>query len=129
MAEIKMTRKELFEGLLKLDQVKANSVYVEKLKHEIEMCVKKSAGGSTKVDNTELKGIILAELGAISEPVSITDLMKKSEVIANYTYVSGKEEKHLTNQKISSVLTEMYKIDKTVVRTEKGKKVLFSVAE
>lgn len=129
-----MTRKEAFEKsieIVKQSNVENREEIVAKLEHEIELLEKKNSSNKptgVQLENEDIKNIIVEELTKIGKPVTISELMETSEVIANYVTVQGKK---LSNQKLSALLTQMSDADKgdcRVVRVEDKKKALFTVA-
>lgn len=126
MAEIKkVTKRENFGKVL--EYVKDNAELVAFINHEIELLDKKSASkGSSKTqkENIELKDVIYNELAKCEKPITVTDLMKGSEIITNYTLEDGRP---LSNQKVSAILKMLVDNDKTVVRTTDKKKTFFAV--
>lgn len=125
MAETKKgkTQKEMFEVIknLLLDNLEVVTFCDER----IEMLNKK-AGSKSKAnvaEDMELKEMLLAELSKIGKPVTITDLMSKSDVIMSITF--GKEQRPLSQQKI----TALFKTMPEIVRVMDKKKTYFSVKE
>lgn len=121
----KMTKKEYFAQIREI--VVDNEELVAFIDHEIELLTRKnsSKGASkTQVENESIKNMLVEELAKIGRPVTITELMNESEVVATHKTNEGK---NLTNQKISSLLNAMSKAQDRVVRTEDKKKVYFSL--
>jgi hypothetical protein len=87
------------------------------LDKRIEITQKKNANRGenakptkTQLENEDIKAVILSALSTIGKPTTIGDLVKSSAELSGYS-----------NQKISSLLTQLLKADK-VERTEvKGK--------
>jgi GDP-D-mannose dehydratase len=118
----KLTKKDHFNHLLKIEEVKTNPVLVAFIEHEIELLNKKNstATGEKKLTanqkaNEELKVVILGVLKAHEEPMTITEMMKADETLGG-----------LTNQKISAIIRQMIK-EETVERREDKKKAMFTV--
>lgn len=111
----KMTKKEYFA---KIKELLANeSDIVEFCDHEIELLAKKNASrGETKTqkENAILNGQILDILATLDEAKTITDLINETE-IGKITF--GKDNKAMSNQKLSRLLNDLAK-DNKVVRTE-----------
>lgn len=132
MAETKkLTKKVIYERIievLKGVDIEDKEVLINRLNTDIELLNKKntSTGGTSKtqVENAQIKNVLLAELAKIGTPVTISDLMSKSEVIANYTLENGK---HLSNQKINALFIQLLE-DKKIVNTKDKKKSYFTVA-
>ena len=113
----KMTRKELFTELLNLDEVKANAVWVEKLKAEIEAIDKKNANRKPTTKQTEnetIKEEILAVLTDL-EGKTVSEIMK----MCNYEFKS--------NQQCTALLRQL-RLEGKVTRTETKKGALYFLA-
>ena len=121
MANVKMTKKEMFTEILAL--VKNNKEMTEFIEHEIELLDKKKANGSKKAQankdaNLKLANELFVALKELDKPVTISEFQKES--------TSGVA--ILSNQKISSLLRTLI-ADGLVVRTEEKKKAYFSVVD
>ena len=97
---------------------------VEFINERIAITEKKNASGNgerkptkEQIANEGVKENIVAVLGAIGAPVTITDLQKNSAELAEFS-----------NQKISALLTQLVKGGK-VVRSEVKGKAHFALAE
>jgi hypothetical protein len=87
---------------------------------------RKAGVGKKAEANNTLTTIIIEELAKIGK-CTITDLLKKSEVLTNYVTEDGKS---LSNQKISALLKPLYGGDNpTIERTMEKKVVYFRVIE
>jgi hypothetical protein len=99
--------------------------------HEVELIDKKSASrkagtGKRAVENNNITTLVVEELAKLGS-VTITDLLKKSEVLANYVTEDGKS---LSNQKISALLKPLYGGDNpTIERLVDKKTVYFRVID
>jgi hypothetical protein len=105
----KMTKKETFEAMLKLDQVQANEQFVKTLKHEIELLGKRSsskAESNKKKENEGVKDVILVELGKVKK--ATVSALIGTEALSKYT-----------NQKISALLRQLIAEGKVEKTTEK----------
>ena len=119
----KITKKDNFKSIIEVLKANGRNDLVEVMEHEIELIDKKKASGKmtkTQTANEEIKSIILEELARIGEPITITDLIARSEEVA--------EKCGNSNQKVSALMTQL-KNTNQVVRTQDGKKALFSIAE
>lgn len=117
----KATKKEMFGELIELAQENERTDLVEFCEHEIDLLNKKaSASGQTKTqaENEKIKVIIAEELTRIARAVTISELIKESESLGQYS-----------NQKLSALLKQMVKNDKTVTKIIDKKKSLFTIAE
>ncbi len=128
MAEIKVTKKEKFGMVLALPAIQENEMLKAFIENEIELLNKKSARGSVSkkanAENEKVTETILAELAKMDSPVTITELMSKSEVIKGIVLENGKP---LSNQKIRSLLSTPIE-NKVVVSVKDKKSVKFSIA-
>ena len=127
MAETKkITKREVINELLKEDLIQDTPMYKEYLEHELELLDRKNAsakGNSSNEENEKIKEILIEELAKVGKPITITDLMNQSEVIKTTTF--GKENKPLSNQKISSILNRT--TDERIVKMPDKKKTYFTV--
>lgn len=124
MAETKkITKSQMFERIAEI--CAEHSDIVEFCNKERAMLAKKSTRENpVKVaDDKAIVELVLSELARIGEPVTVTDLMNSSEAIQDYRNF---ENKPLSNQKITNVLTELT-ADKKVVRVQDKRKAFFSV--
>ena len=130
----KITKKEFF-GMLEMVVESSNVANKEELKafvkREIELLNKKAESrkaGTTKKakENNAITELILAELEKIGK-TTITNLLKESQVLADYICEDGK---CLSNQRISALLKPLYVGENPVVeRTVEKKNVYFKVIE
>ena len=132
MEKLKLTKKENFENLLKIEEVRSNADLVEFINHEIDLLNKKSASrklGSTKSSqqNIEIMQKIKEVLAKQNEPIMIKDLLKNTE-LSTYTYEDKDEMKTLTSQKISALIKKMLENGEVQRTVEKGN-AYFSIAE
>ena len=119
MAEKKMTKREKFEMLAKIDEVASNPILVEFIEHELELLAKKNASGEGKLTasqkaNEKLKEKILEEMG--KEPnrlFTVSEMIKEFECCNN-----------LSLPKVSALVTQMTKAD-LVERVEEKRKAYF----
>lgn len=119
MTNKKLTKKDHFNALLALEEVKENQALVDFISHELELLSKKNTADrkptAAQKENEVVKEIILAAL--TTEPTSITDLQKKDASLAE-----------ISNQKISALLRQLI-LDQKAVRTEDKKKALFALID
>lgn len=119
----KLTKKENFMRVIEVLESKGLTDLVEVMKHEIELIEKKSANKTqtkTQKENEVVKDLILQALAKMDRPVTITELLAENPEVAKATGNS--------NQKASALITQLKKAE-LVVRTQEGKKALFSIAE
>jgi hypothetical protein len=111
----KMTKKDYFA---KIKELLANETEIVAFcDHELELLAKKNASrGETKTqkENAILNEQILDILATLDEAKTVTELINETE-IGNITF--GKDNKAMSNQKLSRLLNDLAKANK-VVRTE-----------
>ena len=115
----KMTKRDHYNALLNLADVKGNPKLVEFINHEIELLDKKnSAEKKPTAQQTANDSIKVAIVGYMAEGVkyTITDLIKSVPECAE-----------LTNQRVSALIRQLIDEGK-VVRTEEKRKAYFSLA-
>ena len=115
----KMTKRDHFNTLLDLAEVKANPKLVEFINHELELLDKKNAADkkptAQQTANEAIKVAILDNM-AEGAKYTITDLIKSVPECAD-----------LTNQRVSALVRQLVD-EKMVVRTEDKRKAYFSLA-
>ena len=107
-------------NLVNASEVESKSEMVAFLEHEIELLERKSSSSAktkTQQEHEKIMALIVEELRKVGKPVTITELMKESVVMAEYS-----------NQKLSSLLKKLTEVeDPVVVKTIEKKKSYFSV--
>ena len=120
MANVKkMTKRDYFNSLLALDDVKVNDSLVAFIKHELELLDKKnSAEKKPTAQQTENDSIKIAILDNMVEGTkyTITDIIKTIPQCSD-----------LSNQRVSALIRQLI-ADGQVVRTEEKRKAYFSLA-
>lgn len=113
----KMTKKDYFNSLLSLSEVKSNPALVEFIEHELELLAKKNSAEkkptAQQVANQGVAEAIVAHLQA--EPTrlfTITELIKEVPACAD-----------LTNQRVSAIVRGL--IGVSVERVEEKRKAYF----
>ena len=125
----KKTKKDLYMEMVEIFQELGKGEYVDFCNHQIELLDKKSTGskGLTKVqqENETIKNMILEELAKHQgeNGITITELLKQSDVLSNYVTVEGK---NITNQKLSALMKKLVD-EKTVSRTTDKKTSYFKI--
>ena len=125
----KKTKKDLYMEMVEIFQELGKGEYVDFCNHQIELLDKKSTGskGLTKIqkENETIKDIILEELAKYQSEngITITELLKQSDVLSNYVTVEGK---NITNQKLSALMKKLVD-EKTVSRTTDKKTSYFKI--
>ena len=117
--EKKMTKREKFEMLKALSEVKANPMLTEFIEHELELLAKKNASEKKPTAqqkmNEGLKQTIMDVLTENDGLMTVTDIQKSCAELAE-----------LSNQRISALLRQL-KDDKMVSRVEDKRKAYFTI--
>ena len=112
----KITKRDRFNELLAIAEVKSNADLVKFIEHELELLNRKNGAEKkltpTQVENEKLKSVIYSAMSP-SQKYTISDLQKNIPEIAE-----------LTNQKMTHLLTQM-KDSGLVVRVEEKRKAYF----
>ena len=119
----KVTKKDNFKAIIEVLAKNGREDLVSVMEHEIELIEKKASNAKmtkTQEANQDIKALIVKELARLARPVTITELISESSEIAEAT--SG------SNQKVSALMTQL-KNSNQVVRTQEGKKAMFSIAD
>ena len=114
----KMTNRELFTALLKIEEVKANPLYVEKINALIEGIDRKNANRkptAQQKENENIKEQILKVL-TTSEGRTVSEIMK----LTDYEFKS--------NQQCTALLRQL-RLDNKVTRVEDKKGTLYFLAD
>ena len=119
MANKKMTKREKFEMIAKIEAVASNPVLAEFVEHELELLAKKNASGEGKMTasqkiNEGIKAEILEEMS-----VNPNRLYSVSEMIKAFECC-----KELSLPKVTALVTQLVKAEK-VVRVEEKRKAYF----
>ena len=122
----KKTKKDFYMEMVEIFQELGKGEYVDFCNHQIELLDKKSTGskGLTKVqqENETIKNMILEELAKHQgdNGITITELLKQSDVLSNYVTVEGK---NITNQKLSALIKKL--VDAKIVSRTTDKKTSY----
>lgn len=119
MAEKKLTKREKFEMLAKIEEVANDPILAEFVEHELDLLAKKNASGSGKQTATQkanegLKSAILEEMS--KEPNRLYSI---SEMIKVFPCCND-----LSLPKVTAVVTQMFKAEQ-VARIEEKRKAYF----
>ena len=113
----KMTKREKFEMLMAIDEVKSNPTLSEFITHELELLAKKNTSEkkptAVQVANEGLKEIIMDVLMDNGGLMTVTDIQKSCEELAE-----------LSNQKLSALVRQL-KEDGKVEKVEEKRKAYF----
>ena len=122
----KVTKRERFAQLMeivKASEVENSAELVAFIEHEVELLNKKNSRSDkptkTQLENEALKTQIMSVLKSVGRPITVTQLLKETELADN---------PNLSNQKISALLTQLRKAD-AVVRTVEKKVAFYSLAD
>ena len=112
----KITKRDRYNELLAIAEVKSNADLVKFIEHELELLDRKNGAEKkltpTQVENEKLKSVIYSAMTP-SQKYTISDLQKNIPEIAE-----------LNNQKMTHLLTQM-KDSGLVVRVEEKRKAYF----
>ena len=115
----KITKRDRFNQLLAIAEVKENPALVEFIKHELELLEKKNSSDkkptATQVANEGIKEVILDTL-SVDKGLTITEMQKANAELAD-----------LSNQKISALIRQLI-ADNLVVKEEIKRKAYFKLA-
>ena len=113
----KMTKREKFEMLMAISEVKSNPVLSEFIAHELELLAKKNTSEkkptAVQVANEGLKQTIMDVLNENGGLMTVTDIQKSCEELAV-----------LSNQKVSALIRQL-KDDGKVEKVEDKRKSYF----
>lgn len=116
----KITKRDRFNQLLAIEEVKANSGLVDFINHEIELLEKKNSSDkkptATQIANNNIKEVILETLES-GKAYTITEMQKANPDLAD-----------LSNQKISALVRQLI-ADNLVRKEEIKRKSYFSLVE
>ena len=117
----KVTKRDNFNALLEIKEVKANQGLVDFINHELELLDKKSAGRATATTanqkaNEEIKKVIISELIRLGKH-TISELQKESKELAQYS-----------NQKLSALIKQLVDSNQ-ITKTVDKKKSYFEVVD
>ncbi len=115
----KMTKREMFAQLMaNYNLTEEERAFIE---HEIELLEKKKSGErkptKTQIENMGLKEVILEVLANAENPLTISELIKADERLAEYS-----------TQKMAPLMTALVKEFK-VVRIEEKRKAYFKIVQ
>ena len=111
---VKVTKKDMFNAILKVEGIAGNKEFEDFIKHEIELLDNKKKADrkptKTQIENEALKDKILDYLAEVDEPVTIKDMQNGIEGF-----------KELSNQKINRLLIalrakEVGKVKRTLIK-------------
>lgn len=120
--KVKLTQKNYFDMLEKLAEENDRADLVEfcqdrKAQIEKKANSSKAKASTNQAENDKIKNVILEVMTKLGRAVTVTELTKEEE-LNNYS-----------NQKLTYILTKMYKEDGTVTNFKDKKKSMFKIAE
>lgn len=117
MAEKKMTKREKFEMLARIDEVASNPTLAEFIAHELELLAKKNSAErkptAVQVANEGVKSVILEVLVANRNKMTISEMQKANAELGE-----------MSNQRISALIRQLI-ADGKVERLEEKRKAYF----
>ena len=117
MAEKKMTKREKFEMLARIDEVASNPMLAEFITHELELLAKKNSAEkkptAAQVANEGVKSVILEVLVANRNKMTISEMQKANAELGE-----------MSNQRISALIRQLI-TDGKVERFEEKRKAYF----
>ena len=119
MTNKKITKRERFNALLNMAEVKANPDMVAFIEHELELLAKKNSADKKPTAQQTANEAIKSAIVEAMEPnhiYTVTEIQKLVDECAE-----------LSNQRVSALLRQL-KEDGMVVRTEDKRKAYFSLA-
>jgi hypothetical protein len=122
MTTKKITKKDLFNEVIKLAQENGRNDIVEFAQHEIDLLNSKKSSNTmtaTQKENENIKTIILEELARVGKAVTITDFLSASAKVN--ALVNG------SNQKTSALMKQLVD-NKQVTKIIDKKKSYFTIA-
>jgi carbamoylphosphate synthase small subunit len=117
MTNKKMTKRDYYNTLLALDEVKGNPTLTDFINHELELLAKKNSAEkkptAVQVANEGIKEVILETLADSGKMMTISEMQKANEELSE-----------LSNQRISALVRQLL-ADGKVERIEDKRKAYF----
>lgn len=118
MADVKMTRVEMFNAIKAIPQVADNQEMVDFIDKQIaQLAKRKSAESKTQKENKALMEVVVDAMEVLNKPVTATQIMKSDASLSE-----------LSLPKVSALLKKLIE-DGRVERTIEKKIALFSLVE
>ena len=118
MADVKMTRVEMFNAIKAIPQVAENQEMVDFIDKQIaQLAKRKSAESKTQKENKALMEVVVDAMGVLNKPATATQIMKSDAYLSE-----------LSLPKVSALLKKLIE-DGRVERTIEKKIALFSLVE
>ena len=106
--EKKTTKREIINSMLALDEIVANEVYVNFLKHELELLDKKSENkkpSKSRQESDKLVDVVIDTLRELEEPATVTTIIKSNQELAD-----------CSTQRLTSILKRIDGIQNTIIK-------------
>jgi hypothetical protein len=117
MAEKKMTKRDYFNSLLAIEEVKGNEKLVKFIEHELELLAKKNSAEkkptAVQIANEGIKSVILETLKESGKMMTISEMQKVNAELGE-----------MSNQRISALVRQLI-ADEKVERIEDKRKAYF----
>lgn len=114
---VKVTKKDRFNQLLAIEEVKGNQDLVDFINHEIELLTRKNSSEkkptAAQLENEKTAEVVLATLVESGNGMTVTEIIKANKDLSEFT-----------NQKITAILRNLTSADK-VERIEDKRKTYF----
>ena len=118
MADVKMTRVEMFNAIKAVPQVAENQEMVDFIDKQIaQLAKRKSAESKTQKENKALMEVVVDAMAVLNKPATATQIMKSDAYLSE-----------LSLPKVSALLKKLIE-DGRVERTIEKKIALFSLKE
>lgn len=106
--EKKTTKREIINSMLALDEIIANEVYVNFLKHELELLDKKSENkkpSKSRQESDKLVDVVIDTLRELEEPATVTTIIKSNQELAD-----------CSTQRLTSILKRIDGVQNTIIK-------------
>lgn len=120
MANQKLTKKDYFNMLLNLEEIKASEELTSFIEHELELLDNKATNRKptkTQAENEVLRRAILDTLEP-NKKYTIAEIMETVPELKNHPT--------MTSQRVSALITQL-KNDNLIIRTEEKRKAYFQL--
>ena len=117
MEKTKVTKKQMYERLLELEDIKNDLEATDFIKKQITLLENKNKGRNDDEETEKIKEIVYNFLLEEDIPYTVTGILTKCDDIKNYVLKNGN---HLSCPKLTSILKKMEQDGK--VRNDKDKK-------
>ena len=116
----KITKRDYYNALLNIAEVKANGEMVKFIEHELELLAKKNSSEkkptAVQIANEGIKSVILETLAENGKMMTISEMQKVNAELGE-----------MSNQRITALVRQLMN-DEKVVRVEEKRKAYFKIA-